>query len=111
MLVAKSGPDSAARQPRRVHWDALTADVQLSPTLLAAQRGSLRHGSATLLFDVSTGLKKFRFSDTSPFSARLNVHNAELADVESVARLAYPASGRLNLSLRAGGTWEEPRGE
>ena len=100
-----------SNRPPQIHWDLLSADVQLSPAGLAAHRGILRRGSAELDFDGNLGLKKYGVSPASPLSARLELKGGELADVTALAGYGYPLSGQVDATLRADGSWQIPRGE
>jgi len=91
-----------------LQWDSLVADVQFSPRLVSARNGVLIHGETSIRFDVSATLHNGDFIDSSPFTAHANVHNAELADLQSFAGYSYPVTGRANLNLQGGGTKADP---
>ena len=97
--------------PHQIHWDLLSAEVQLSPANLAAHRGILRRGAAELDFDGNLGLKKYRVSPASPLSARLELRRGELADVAALAGYGYPLSGQVDATVRADGSWQVPHGQ
>jgi translocation and assembly module TamB len=103
-------PATSRTPVRQVHWDSLTTDIQLSPRAFAARNGTLRHGDAAINFDLTASLQERRFTDTSSFSARVNVHDADAAEVLSLAGYAYPVSGRADLSFQAKGTLADPSG-
>ena len=96
---------------KEIRWDSLTTDIELSPHILAARNGMLHHGAAVVQFDVNAGLDERQFTDSSPFRASLQMHDAEAAEVISIAGYAYPVTGKLNLSMRASGTRAAPSGQ
>lgn len=104
-------PATASTPEKRVHWDSLNVNLQLSPQRFAARQGVLRRGSARVGFDLSAALQNGRFLDPSPFTLRVDIHNADVGELQALAGSHYPLSGRLNLTLQAGGTRADPRGE
>jgi len=101
-------PATARAPQKEVRWDSLVADVQLSPDGFAAHNGSLRHGDATVNFDLTAGLNDREFSSNSLFSARLNLQKAQIAEILDVAGYSFPTTGMANLFLQAGGTRNSP---
>jgi translocation and assembly module TamB len=93
---------------KEVRWDSLVADIQLSPDGFAAHNGSLRHGDATVNFDLTTGLQEREFSGNSPISARLNVQNVQIAEILDIAGSNFPATGTANLFVQVSGTRNSP---
>ena len=93
---------------KEVRWDSLVADVQLSPDGFAAHNGSLRHGDATVNFDVIAGLQDREFSGNSPISARLNMQNVQIAEILDIAGSKYAATGTANLFAQVSGTRNSP---
>ncbi len=104
-------PASSQTQENHVHWDSLSTDIRLSPHNFAARNGTLHQGNASITFDLTASLQERRLTDASLFNARVNVHNAEAAEVLALAGYSYPISGRVDLSLQGGGTLAEPGGE
>lgn len=111
VLPSPSGAHPPSQASRRLHWDSLDTDIQLSPSSLLLQRAVLRRGQAELDFDGRAGLKRYRVTPASPLSAQLRLQHGELADVVAVAGYDYPLSGVLDGSLRVGGTWQSPQGQ
>jgi len=103
-------PASARTPAQQVHWDALTTDVQLSRHLFAAHNGTLQHGDTAINFDVTIGLDHGKFTEQSSFSARVNMRNAEIAEMLALAGYSYPVRGTMNLSVQASGTHAHPEG-
>jgi translocation and assembly module TamB len=96
---------------RRIHWDSLVADIQLSPHLFAAHNAVLRRGRAEIGFDVAAGLRERQLIETSPITARIEMKQVEAADVLALAGYDYPLTGVMNLHLRATGTRSDPQGD
>jgi translocation and assembly module TamB len=100
------------RQPAHVvHWDAITAGVQYSSGTLAAHDGVLIHGPSVARFDGSLALVQGIAQPNSPFTLRLDVRDAEVAEVAELSGLRYPLAGAANISLHAFGTRLHPQGE
>ena len=104
-------PATSSMPQRQVHWDYLSADVQLSSRAVAMRNGVLRHGPSLINFDFNAPLTKGQFADTSPFTAHLNIHAGNLAEIAALAGYNHPVSGTLELSVHAGGTRAAPNGE
>jgi translocation and assembly module TamB len=104
-------PATSLTPERRVHWDSLVTDVRLSPRAFAARNGTLRRGDTNITFDLSASLQQRRFTDASPFTARVNMRNADATDLLSLAGYDYPITGSINLYLQASGTRTDPHGE
>jgi len=102
-----SGAGHAGEVP--VHWDSLDANVQLSPRMLAVRNGTLQHGDTRVNFGLTSDLVAWRFAGESPFTARLAVHNGEIAELLSLAGYDYPGRGKMNLYLQASGTPAQPQ--
>ena len=101
--------DRAAEQ--QVHWDSLAADVVVSPRNAAIRHATALHGSTSAHFDVSANLSRGQFNPTDTFTANLNLQNADIAELQALSGYDYPVIGRMNLTLQAGGTRENPHAE
>ena len=101
---------ATSRTPEQpVHWDSLAANIQLSAHDLAFHGGTLRHGDTSADFDVDALLQNGEFSDDTPISARVNLHNVDVASTAALAAFDYPVSGRADLSLQIVGTRAHPQ--
>jgi translocation and assembly module TamB len=100
-----------AQKPLRLHWDSLTSDVELSPTRLAVHRGTLQRGASQIQFDGTSALQNYFPSDSTPFALTLNLSNATVAEVQSLAGYSYPVDGVLDLTTRLFGTRKNISGE
>ncbi len=103
-------PANSHRSAHQLRWDSLVADVGLSPYGFAAHNGTLRHGDTTVTFDLSIGLQNRQLLDNSPFTARLNVQRAQIAEILALSGYRYPATGTASFSLQANGTRSMPKG-
>ena len=95
---------ATSRTPEKpVHWDSLAASVQFSSHDLAFRGGSLHRGDTSADFDVSATLQKGQFTESSPFTARVNLHHVDVASTAALAGFDYPVSGTADVSLRSPG--------
>ena len=88
----------------RLHWDSLVADVDLSATQAAAHHGLLQRGNSQLRFDGSTALTNYKFTDSSRFTATLDLSDATVSELQSLAGYSYPLDGVVNMHARIAGT-------
>src|SRR5438552_661769 len=103
-------PATPRTPERQVHWDSVAARIQISPNAFAARRGTLRHGTTIVNFDLGAGLQQRQFVDSSPFTARVDMQNADVSEILALAQLDYPVKGTMNIFMQAAGTKAEPRG-
>jgi translocation and assembly module TamB len=94
-----------------VHWDSLAATIQLSSHELAVHGGILRRGDTSADFDATATLQYGEFTDYSPFTARVNLHNVDVAATAALAKLDYPISGNADMSLQISGTRARLQGQ
>jgi translocation and assembly module TamB len=104
-------PATSRTPERRVHWDSFATDIQLSPRAFAARNSALHRGDTTVNFDLSAVLQQRQFTDASPFTVRVDMRNADLGEILSLAGYDYPVSGTMNLYLQVSGTRVNPHGE
>lgn len=97
-------------KPIHVYWDSLSADVQYSAQFISVANGRVGRGSAQVLFSGRSTLVNGQVVNTSGFQVQVEVRNAALADVQSIAGTAYPFTGTLNLAANASGTPVYARG-
>ncbi|MBV9481355.1 MAG: hypothetical protein JO249_11460, partial [Acidobacteria bacterium] len=102
---------SATTPPPRFHWDTLAADLRASPQAISVHNGMLAHGATSIHFDSSASLLRGELSATSQILLHLRVHQAQLADLESLTGYNYPVTGTVELSLTAAGTRSNPHGD
>jgi translocation and assembly module TamB len=104
-------PATAHNPEKTVHWDFAKADIVVSDRAFSARNGLLHHGDTFVRFDGSATLQNGVFSETSPFNARVNMHQVDLAEMLTLAGYDYSATGVMNLSLSAAGTRAQPHAE
>jgi len=103
---------ATATAPReQIRWDYLAAEVELSPDTFAAHNGTLRRGETSVGFDLEAQLDGRRFTDPSTFTASVQMHGADIAEVLAIAGYDYPASGKMDLFVHASGTRAQPQAE
>lgn len=103
---------ATANTPRQeIRWDYLGAEVELSPSTFAAHNGTLHRGATTVGFDLEADLEGRRFIDSSNFTASVQMHDAELAEVLAIAGYDFPASGKMDLFVHASGTRAQPHAD
>ena len=103
-----SVPATSRTPEKEVHWDSLAANFQFSSRQVSIRGGSLRRGDTSADFDVNASLDKGQFRADSPFSARVNLNNVDVASTAALAGFDYPVSGTADISLRLSGTRGHP---
>jgi translocation and assembly module TamB len=115
MLVAEdfefAMPPTSRTPAQQVHWDSLTASIQLSSQELALRGGSLRRGETSADFEVTAVLQDGQFGDNNPYSARVNLHNVDVASTAVLTGFNYPVSGTADVSVQVAGTRAHPRAQ
>jgi translocation and assembly module TamB len=94
-----------------VHWDSLAATIQFSAHELSIRGGILRRGDTSADFDATATLQKGQFTDYSPFTVKVNLHNVDVAATAALAKLDYPISGTADMTLQIAGTRARPQGQ
>jgi translocation and assembly module TamB len=104
-------PATSQTAEKMVHWDALRADVQLSPSLFSVHDGSLSRNPDSLKFDFRLQLFNRQFTPASTFRARLDTQNADIASILALVGYSYPVTGTMDFHARVAGTRADPHGE
>ena len=103
---------ATSRTPEKpVHWDSLGASVEFSSRELLLRGGSLRRGDTSADFEFTASLQKGKLTESSPYSAHVNLHNVDVASTAALADLDYPITGTADLSLHLSGTRAHPQGQ
>ncbi|HUQ49285.1 MAG TPA: translocation/assembly module TamB domain-containing protein [Terriglobales bacterium] len=115
-LPATTKPVAPATVPattqKRIHWDSLSANIDYSPQQFVAQNGILRRGTAQINFSGRTSLRKGAFDkNTSVFQAHVDLRNASVEDIQSLAGTAYPVTGTVDSVADISGTMKDLRGQ
>jgi len=101
-------PATSRTPQQQVHWDSLAASIQFSSRSLALRGGTLRRGDTSADFEVSATLLKGEFTEDSPYTARVNLHNVDVASTAALAGFDYPVSGTADVTLQISGTRSDP---
>ncbi len=104
-------PATSHTPEKTVNWNALRADIQLSPSLFAVRNGILSRDPDSVRFDFHVQLNQRQFSDTSPLRAHLDTENADLPGILALAGYSYPITGTVDLHLQVAGTRSAPQGQ
>jgi translocation and assembly module TamB len=104
-------PATATTSSKQIRWDYLAAEVELSPNTFAAHSGTLRHGGTSVGFDVQAELEGRRFMAFNTFTASMQMHDADIAEILAIAGYEYPESGKMDLFVHATGTRAQPHAE
>ncbi len=104
-------PATSRTPEQQVHWDSLAASIQFSTRELSLRGGTLRQGDTSADFDASAVLQKGGFTDFSPFTARVNLHNVDVASTAALAAFDYPVTGTADVSLQISGTRARPQAQ
>jgi len=103
-------PPQSTAQPRRIHLDQFSGDVQYSSTGVALHHGIIQEGKAHLEVDGSATLAKGSFTENLPFQVQAAIRDADVAELQRAAGLNYPVTGTLNFTGQAAGTEANPHG-
>ena len=103
-------PPQPVAQPRRIHIDQFSGDVQYSSAGVAVHHGIVQEGNARLNVDGSAALAKGSFSENLPFQVQATIRDADVAELQRAAGLNYPVTGTVNITLQAAGTEANPHG-
>lgn len=101
---------AATNIPQTIHWDSLVADVSYASNQISARNILLKRGSAVISGSASTGLRDGQIEPDSRIDARLRAHDADVQEVQSLAGMHYPVTGKLNAETHISGTLESLNG-
>jgi translocation and assembly module TamB len=104
-------PATSRTLVQQVHWDSLAASIQFSSNELALRGGTLRRGDTNADFELSAVLQKGQFTENSPYTARVNLHNVDVASTAALAGFDSPVSGTADVSVQIAGTRAHPRAQ
>ncbi len=94
-------------QPRKIHIDQFSGDIQYSAAEVALHHALIQEGGAQLNLDGTTTLDKGNFTENSQFQVQAAMQNADVAGLQRAAGFDYPVSGKLNFTLQVAGTGTE----
>lgn len=102
-------PATSYTPEKEVHWDSLAASIQVSSHSLIMRGGSLHRGQTSADFEIAATLQNGQFTPGSPYTARVNLHNVDVASTAALAGFDQPVSGIADVSLQIAGTRVNPR--
>ena len=102
-------PATSRTPEQQVQWDSLAASLQLSSHNLSLRGGSLRRGDTTADFELTAMLQNGQFTQYSPYTARVNLHNVDVSSTAALAGFDYPVTGTADVSLQIAGTRVHPQ--
>ncbi len=104
-------PATSHTPEKLVDWNALQADIQLSPSVFAVRNAILSRDPDSVKFDVRVQLDHRQFTDASLIQARLDTQNADLPGILALVGYTYPLTGIVDLHLQVAGTRVAPHGQ
>jgi translocation and assembly module TamB len=102
---------SVPPEPRRIHFDSLTADVFYSHTKVAVHDAVARRGDTTLKLDGSAALQNGGFTDSSAFELQASAHEGDISRFQDMIGTNYPLAGHVDLTVKASGTKAAPHAQ
>jgi translocation and assembly module TamB len=104
-------PATANTPAQTVHWDSFTGDLQASPGGVALRHANAQHDRTQVRFDVSASLSNWSFLPNDPFTAHVDLLDADITEVLQRAGRQEPVTGRMNLLVQASGTRAAPHAD
>ena len=104
-------PATSKTPEKLVNWNALHADVQLSPSVFAVRSGTLSRDPDSLKFSFHVHLVNRQFTPASEFRARLDTQNADLPGILALVGYTYPVTGTVDVHLHVEGTRADPQAD
>jgi len=99
----------AAAEP--LHWDSVSTDLQLSSRQLTLHNTVLKNGDTTLKAEGMVGLQAWNLVPESAVRLRVDVQNADAAQLAKLTGLHMALTGRFNGRGDLAGTLDEPEGQ
>ncbi len=102
-------PPPSAGTSQTIQWDDLEVDAEYAPALVSIHQATLRRGATVIHASGQLQAHRLRhhrlaFDDFSPLTANLNITQASIPDLLSIAGEQLPVTGTLNLQAHVGGT-------
>ena len=104
-------PATSRTPEKEVRWDSLTASIQFSTHELNLRGGTLRRGNTSADFELNAILQKGEFTESTPYTANINLHRVDVASTAALAGFDYPVTGTADVSLQVGGTRAHPQAQ
>ncbi|HUK46899.1 MAG TPA: translocation/assembly module TamB domain-containing protein [Terriglobales bacterium] len=94
-----------------VHWDALNAEVQASPSGVAFHNAVLRREEEKVILNGSVGLSAWNVASTSPLHLHIDMLDANADEIANIAGYDHEISGKLSGQFQISGTPQNPQGQ
>ncbi|HUN87401.1 MAG TPA: translocation/assembly module TamB domain-containing protein [Terriglobales bacterium] len=91
-------------KPKFIHIDSGAANIAYSPHGVLVRDGVVKRGTAQAELEFSMGLTDHAFTDSSPVSLKLAIHDADFAELQQIAGYNYPVTGKLAADVQVHGT-------
>ncbi len=104
-------PATARTHEFETQWDSFSTALQLSFDAVTLRKARLTREDTSADFDASATLQHGHLTGDSSFSLRANLSHADFLALQALAGYNYPISGKADLTVQAGGTISDPRGE
>ncbi|MFL6301442.1 MAG: translocation/assembly module TamB domain-containing protein [Terriglobales bacterium] len=99
------------QKPLRLHWESFASDIELAASRLAVHHGVLQKGASQINVDGTSALVDYFPTVSTAFALTLNVSNATVGEVQSLAGYSYPVDGVLDLTAHLSGTRQNVNGD
>src|SRR6185369_855979 len=93
-----------------VHWDSLSADFVYGPEKVTVTKAELHRQHAVVAVSGDSTLTGGVLTEASRFQAHVQIHGADVADLQSIAGLDYPVTGAVDLTFDVSGTRNDLNG-
>jgi translocation and assembly module TamB len=93
-------------------WRVLRTNVDVNQSLASLQHADLEPAShGKIVFDASTGLHKWAFTDSSPLQVDLQASQLDVQDLVKLSGQQVPVTGTLTANVKMHGTEASPIGQ
>jgi translocation and assembly module TamB len=103
-------PATTHTAEKLVSWNALQAEIQLSPSVFAVRNATLSRDPDSVRFDIRVQLDHRQFTDASLVQAHIDTENADLSGILALVGYTYPVTGIVELHMQVAGTRVAPQG-
>jgi translocation and assembly module TamB len=92
-------------------WKSADLTLQANPSRIVVSKGTLisaQHGEAS--FGATIGLRDWSYLPANPIQANLSLRQMSVAELEHLANVQYPVSGKLSANVSVSGSQLDPTG-
>jgi len=92
-------------------WKSAALSFQADPSRIVVSKGTLvsaRQGEASFAANIS--LRQWAYLPSNPIRANLSLQQMSLADLQHLANVQYPVTGKLSANVSVDGSQLDPRG-